>query len=69
MSQPANIALLETIDLLYLLSHVLHMHNTPMWTGFNCNIIEDTSPKQKISYLTPNNFSPTNAEVVKHTME
>ncbi|EFN62557.1 hypothetical protein EAG_04876, partial [Camponotus floridanus] len=56
-------------DLLYLLSHVFHVPNTPMWTGFNCKIIEDINPKQKVSYLTPINHSPTNIAVVKHTME
>ncbi|GFW88475.1 uncharacterized protein TNCV_3552451 [Trichonephila clavipes] len=66
---PANLPLIETIDLLYLLLHFLHGPNTPMWTGFNSKIIKDTSPKQKVSYLTPINFSPTNVTVVKHTME
>ncbi|GFU66759.1 uncharacterized protein TNCV_901421 [Trichonephila clavipes] len=40
-----------------------------MWTGFNSKIVKDTSPKQKVSYLTPVNFSPTNVAVVKHTMK
>ncbi|GFX70054.1 uncharacterized protein TNCV_4614921 [Trichonephila clavipes] len=40
-----------------------------MGTGFNSKIIKDTSPKQKVSYLTPINFSPTNVAVVTHTME
>ncbi|GFX17272.1 hypothetical protein TNCV_1064741 [Trichonephila clavipes] len=66
---PANLTLIETIDLLYLCSHFLHVPNSPMWTGFNSKIIKDTSPKQKVSYLTPINFSPTNVVVVKHTME
>ncbi|GFX20245.1 hypothetical protein TNCV_1438041 [Trichonephila clavipes] len=64
-----TLPLIETIDLLYLLSHFLHVPNTPMWTGFNSKIIKDTIPKQKVSYLTPINFSPTNVAVVKHTME
>ncbi|GFX71029.1 uncharacterized protein TNCV_505991 [Trichonephila clavipes] len=66
---PANSPLIETIDLLYLLSHFLHVPNTPTWIGFNSEIIEDTSPKQKVSYLTLINFSPTNVVLVKHTME
>ncbi|GFY56833.1 hypothetical protein TNIN_336681 [Trichonephila inaurata madagascariensis] len=41
-SLPANLPLIETIDLLYLLSHFLHVPNTPMWTGFNSKIIKDT---------------------------
>ncbi|GFV72320.1 hypothetical protein TNCV_637821 [Trichonephila clavipes] len=72
-SLPSNLPLIyiyiETIDLLYLLSHFLRRPNTPMWTGFNSKIIEDTSPKQKVSYLTPINVSLTNVAVVKHTME
>ncbi|GFT06708.1 uncharacterized protein TNCV_1852351 [Trichonephila clavipes] len=40
-----------------------------MGTGFNSKIIKDTIPKQKVSYLTPINFSPTNVAVVTHTME
>ncbi|GFW12732.1 uncharacterized protein TNCV_3884421 [Trichonephila clavipes] len=40
-----------------------------MWTDFNSKIIKDTCPKQKVSYLTPINFSPTNVALVKHTME
>ncbi|GFS49547.1 uncharacterized protein TNCV_2968401 [Trichonephila clavipes] len=40
-----------------------------METSFDSKIIKDTSPKQKVSYLTPIMFSPTNVEVVKHTME
>ncbi|GFU95766.1 uncharacterized protein TNCV_4889551 [Trichonephila clavipes] len=66
---PENVPLIETVDLLLLLSHFLHVPNTPIWTGFNSKIIKDTSPKQKVSYLTPINFSPTNVAVVKHTME
>ncbi|GFV11585.1 uncharacterized protein TNCV_975751 [Trichonephila clavipes] len=68
---PANLPLIyiETIDLLYLLSHFLHVPNTPMGTGFNSKIIKDTSPKQKVSYLTHINFSQTNVAVVTHTME
>ncbi|GFX34567.1 uncharacterized protein TNCV_3658051 [Trichonephila clavipes] len=66
---PANLHLIETIDLLHLLSHFLHVPNTPMGTGFNSKIIKDTSPKQKVSYLTHINFSPTNVAVVTHTME
>ncbi|GFY39738.1 hypothetical protein TNIN_273081 [Trichonephila inaurata madagascariensis] len=69
LTLPANLTLIETIDLLYLLSHFLHVPNTPMWIGFNSKIIKDTSPKQKVSYLTSINFSPTNVAVVKHTME
>ncbi|GFV99728.1 uncharacterized protein TNCV_5080881 [Trichonephila clavipes] len=40
-----------------------------MGTGFDSKIIKDTSPKQKVSYLTHINFSPTNVAVVTHAME
>ncbi|GFW34023.1 hypothetical protein TNCV_287071 [Trichonephila clavipes] len=40
----ANLPLVETIELLYLLSHFLHVPNTPMGTGSNSKIIKDTSP-------------------------
>lgn len=40
-----------------------------MWTGFNCRLLEDNSLKQKVSYLTPINSSPTNIAVVVNTME
>ncbi|GFU27034.1 hypothetical protein TNCV_280211 [Trichonephila clavipes] len=66
---PANLPLIETIDLLYLFLHFLHVPNTPMGTGFDSKIIKDTSFKQKVSYLTPINFSPTNIVVVKHTIQ
>ncbi|KAK4886112.1 hypothetical protein RN001_002383 [Aquatica leii] len=68
-SPPENFSLLQAIDLLHLLSHVFHIPNTPSWTGFNCRIIEDNSPKQKVSYLTQINLSPTNVSVVAYTME
>lgn len=66
---PVNISCLETIDILYLLSHAFRVPNTPSWTGFNSRIIEDNIPKQRVSYLSPINLSPTNASVVAHTME
>lgn len=39
-----------------------------MWVGFNHKIIEDNIIKQKISYLTPINLSPTDKSVVHETM-
>lgn len=39
-----------------------------MWIGFNNKIMEDQSVKQKVSYLTPINESPTNVNVVYETM-
>lgn len=38
-----------------------------MWVGFNHKITEDTSIKQKISYLTSINLSPTDRSVVYET--
>ncbi|CAD6235328.1 GSCOCG00012410001-RA-CDS, partial [Cotesia congregata] len=66
---PENFSSIQTIDLLHLLSYVFHVPNTPSWTGFNSRIIEDNSPTQKVSYLTPINLSPTNVSVVAYTME
>lgn len=66
---PENFPMIQTIDLLHLVSHVFHVPNTPMWTGFNCRTIEDNSPRQKVPYLTPINLSPTNTSVVAYTME
>lgn len=51
-----------------MLSHALKMSNTPMWVGFNSLLYYDKSTKQKISYLTTINISPTNAHVVIETM-
>ncbi|KPJ19879.1 hypothetical protein RR48_02307 [Papilio machaon] len=66
---PENFSSIQTIDLLHLLSYVFHVPNTPSWTGFNSRIIEDNSPTQKVSYLTPIKLSPTNVSVVAYTME
>lgn len=65
---PSTWSLVQTIDLLHMVSLFLHVPNTPMWTGFNCRIIQDDTPKQKISYLTPINLSPTETSVIKLTM-
>ncbi|CAH0563094.1 unnamed protein product [Brassicogethes aeneus] len=68
-SSPTNFSFLQTIDLLHLLSYVFQVPNTPSWTGFNSRMIEDNTPKQKVSYLTPINLSPTNVSVVAFTLE
>lgn len=39
-----------------------------MWVGFNSKLVHDISSKQKVSYLTPINQSPTNIAVVYETM-
>ncbi|XP_074115522.1 uncharacterized protein LOC141538105 [Cotesia typhae] len=67
-SVPSTLPLVQTIDLLHMTSLFFHVPNTPMWTGFNCRIIKDNTPKQKVSYLTPINLSPTETSVVKLTM-
>lgn len=41
---------------------------TPMWVGFNVNIISDKSVMQKVFYLPPINASPTQNSVVYETM-
>ncbi|CAH2096461.1 unnamed protein product [Euphydryas editha] len=56
------------LDILWLFTHYTKIPSTPMWVGFNSKIIEDNSMKQKISYLTPINASPTDISVVYETM-
>ncbi|XP_041981090.1 uncharacterized protein LOC121736526 [Aricia agestis] len=59
----------RNLDLAWLFSHTLDIPDTPMWTGFNSLITEDTSALQKVSYLTPINASPTNNSVVHLTLK
>lgn len=49
-------------------THALQIPNSPMWVGFNNLIHLDESIKQRISYLTTINMSPTNNAVVQETM-
>lgn len=49
-------------------AHFLSIPRVPMWVGFNNLIYEDKSRKQKVSYLTTINQSPTSAAVVRETM-
>lgn len=63
-----NVKLYSLIDTVWMLSHALRLPDIPMWVGFNSNIINDDSPLQLVSYLTPINASPTNASVVAETM-
>ncbi|XP_071580295.1 uncharacterized protein [Temnothorax nylanderi] len=49
-------------------SHALAIPKTPMWVGFNSKIFLDESIKQRVSYLTTINLSPTNNAAVKETM-
>lgn len=52
-----------------MLSHALQLPNVPMWVGFNSLLVDNNSPKQIVSYLTPINESPTNKSVVLETMK
>lgn len=58
----------EKLDAIWALTHYLKFTDTPMWVGFNSKIVVDESVKQKVSYLTPINASPTNNTVVYETM-
>lgn len=58
----------KQLDIAWVLSHYCKVLNTPMWVGFCHKISNDNSVKQKISYLTPINASPTNPSVVYETM-
>lgn len=62
--QCKNLQLYKTIDTLWMLSHALQLPNVPMWVGFNFLLVDNNSPKQIVSYLTPINESPTNKSVV-----
>ncbi|XP_032457827.1 uncharacterized protein LOC116417096 isoform X1 [Nasonia vitripennis] len=64
----SNYKFYEKLDVMWVLSHHLKIANTPMWVGFNSKIVVDESMKQKVSYLTPINASPTNISVVYETM-
>lgn len=55
---PSDLKSLVHIDFIWMLSHCFKVVNTPMWVGFNSLIYDDTSAKQKISYLTTINSSP-----------
>ncbi|CAH2103948.1 unnamed protein product [Euphydryas editha] len=67
--QCKNLQLYETIDTFWMLSHALQLPNVPMWVGFNSLLVDNNSPKQIVSYLTPINESPTNKSVVLETMK
>ncbi|KAJ8685330.1 hypothetical protein QAD02_021123 [Eretmocerus hayati] len=56
-------------DNLFMMAHYAEIPNTPMWVGYESLRIEDTSPKQKVSYLKPINASPTNKAIVLKTLE
>lgn len=64
----SNHGLYKKLDLAWLMSHFCEITNTPMWVGFNHKVTENNTPKQKISYLTPINESPTKFSVVYETL-
>lgn len=64
----SNYPFYEKLDGMWVLSHYFKIANTPMWVGFNSKIVIDNSIKQKVSYLTPINRSPTDISVVFETM-
>ena len=63
-----NLTSSKSINFSWMLSHFLEIPNTPMWVGFNNLIYDDTTSKQRVSYLTTVNLSPSNKAVVRHTM-
>ncbi|KAL4702142.1 hypothetical protein ACJJTC_019418 [Scirpophaga incertulas] len=68
-TEPINLPLYKTIDTLWMFSHALQLPNVPMWVGFNSFLVDNNSPQQIVSYLTPINQSPTNKSVVLETMK
>lgn len=61
-------SLLMKSNFVWMLSHALEIPKTPMWVGFQSLIQTDNSFKQKVSYLTTINLSPTNNAVVLETL-
>lgn len=68
ISYDVDIKQLHLIDVAWTMSHFLKLPNIPAWVGYNSMIYQDNSVKQKISYLTTINASPTNISVVLETM-
>lgn len=67
-AEPSSLKIQQRINHIWMFSHALAIPKTPMWVGFNSKIFLDESMKQRISYLTTINQSPTNNAVVKETM-
>ncbi len=59
----------KKMDLLWMVSHYVNKPQTPMWVGFNSQLIVNKQPKQRICYLPQIEASPTRTEVVKETLE
>lgn len=62
-----NIA--RKLDKCWVLSKYYQVPRTPMWVGFNSLVVVDNSIKQRVSYLTPINESPTDRKVVAATLQ
>lgn len=61
---------IQKLDVIFMLSHAFKIPNTPMWVGFNSQVVEDmNTTRQKICYLTPINESPTAKNVVLETLK
>lgn len=56
-------------DKCWLFSKFYQVPRTPMWVGFNNLVVIDDSIKQRVSYLTPINESPTGRHVVAATLQ
>jgi len=59
----------KKMDLLWMVSHYVNKPQTPMWVGFNSQLIVNKQPKQRICYLPQIEASPTRTDVVKETLE
>ncbi|XP_011858812.1 PREDICTED: uncharacterized protein LOC105556339, partial [Vollenhovia emeryi] len=65
---PDSLKTQQRVNLAWMFTHALEIPDTPMWVGFNSLIHIDDSIKQRISYLTTINLSPTNTAVIQETM-
>lgn len=65
---PLSINCFNHLNFTWMLAHAIKIPKTPMWVGYNSLIRKETSLKQRISYLTTINSSPTDPAVVRETM-
>lgn len=66
---PDSLIISKQLDVVWMLLHLHRISDTPMWVGYHSKILIDESPLQKVSYLTPINYSPTNNATVLKTLE
>ncbi|EFX66145.1 hypothetical protein DAPPUDRAFT_332490 [Daphnia pulex] len=52
----------KKLDLLWMVSHYVNKPDTPMWVGFNSQLIVNKQPKQRICYLPQIEASPTRTD-------